>query len=172
MGILGLVASVAGSFFRLIDNINISETEKLKLKTQAMEIQKEALNKALELQETIVKSQAGIIKAEARSESWLTRTWRPITMMIFVSAYIYAVIIAPIFQLPIPNDTVVNKSLDIIYFGLGGYVVGRSVEKSVREATLAVASIRGNPYKDKKDATHPTTSKVHHSDEDDIVEEY
>ena len=69
---------------------------------------------------------ASIIKAEAESASWLTRSWRPITMLTFVALIVarwlgYA---APDLS---PEEYI--KLWDIVEIGLGGYVVGRSLEK-------------------------------------------
>jgi hypothetical protein len=71
-------------------------------------------------------AQADIVKAEAQSGSWLARSWRPITMLVFVG-----LIVARWFGWAAPNltDAEYLKLWDIVELGLGGYVVGRSVEK-------------------------------------------
>ena len=83
---------------------------------------------------SVVTQQAGVITTEAKSDSWLARNWRPITMLIFVSIVANNFIIAPYAQaifhqsvsLPTPPDL-----WELIKIGLGGYVVGRSAEKVV-----------------------------------------
>ncbi len=69
---------------------------------------------------------AGIIEAEAKSESWLARSWRPIVMLTFAG-----LIVARWFGWAAPNlsEAEYLKLWSIVEFGLGGYVVGRSVEK-------------------------------------------
>lgn len=69
---------------------------------------------------------ADIIKAEAQSESWLARNWRPMVMVVFAS-----LIVARWFGWAAPNlsEAEYLKLWSIVEFGLGGYVVGRSVEK-------------------------------------------
>jgi hypothetical protein len=69
---------------------------------------------------------ADIIKAEAESKHWLTSNWRPITMLVFV-----VLIVARWFGWAAPNlsEAEYIKLWTIVEFGLGGYVVGRSVEK-------------------------------------------
>lgn len=71
-----------------------------------------------------------IITAEANSESWLTRTWRPITMLTFV-----ALVAAHWLGFTAPNITPeeIASLLDIVKVGLGGYVVSRGTEKAIRE---------------------------------------
>lgn len=73
---------------------------------------------------------SSIIKAEANSEHWLTANWRPITMLTFV-----ALIVAHWLGFTAENlgDEEVLSLLDIVKVGLGGYVLGRSGEKIVKE---------------------------------------
>jgi len=70
-----------------------------------------------------------IVMAEANGESWLQRNWRPILMLWFaglVGAHWLG------FTPPnLPTD-VVNNLLDIVQVGVGGYIVGRSAEKTVK----------------------------------------
>lgn len=73
-------------------------------------------------------AQAAIVQAEAASSNWLAASWRPITMLTFV-----ALIVARWFGWAAPNLTEAEylKLWDIVQLGLGGYVIGRSVEKVV-----------------------------------------
>jgi len=73
---------------------------------------------------------ANVIMAEANSESWLTRTWRPITMLVFVG-----LVAAHWLGFTAPNITPeeIASLLDIVKVGLGGYVVSRGAEKAIRE---------------------------------------
>lgn len=69
---------------------------------------------------------AGIVKAEAESEHWLTANWRPILMIVFAG-----LIVARWFGLTAPGITeaVELKLWGILEIGIGGYVIGRSAEK-------------------------------------------
>ena len=71
-------------------------------------------------------AQADIVKAEAASEHWLVATWRPLLMLVFGG-----LIVARWFGWAAPNlsEAEYLKLWSIVEFGLGGYVVGRSVEK-------------------------------------------
>ncbi len=66
------------------------------------------------------------MKTEAQGQSWLQRTWRPITMLTFV-----ALIVARWLGWSAPNLSQAEalKLWDIVEIGLGGYVIGRSAEK-------------------------------------------
>lgn len=69
---------------------------------------------------------AEIINTEAASQHWLAANWRPLTMIVFV-----CLIVARWFGWAAPNlsEAEYIKLWSIVEFGLGGYVVGRSVEK-------------------------------------------
>jgi hypothetical protein len=83
------------------------------------------------------KAQAGIVQAEAASSSWITTSWRPITMLTFV-----ALIVCRWFGIGNPNLSPGEYAelWAIVKIGLGGYVVGRSGEKI---ASTVASAIRG-----------------------------
>jgi len=79
--------------------------------------------------------QAKVIEAEAKSEHFLTSTWRPITMLVFVFIIANNYILVPYFQafgLNVPTLELTSDMWDLLKLGLGGYVVGRSAEKVVK----------------------------------------
>jgi hypothetical protein len=80
-------------------------------------------------------ARADIVKSEAASNSWLASSWRPITMLVFT-----ALIVARWFGWAAPNlaEAEYLKLWDIVQLGLGGYVVGRSVEKIVPSIADAI----------------------------------
>ena len=71
-------------------------------------------------------AQADIVKTEAASNHWLAANWRPLLMMTFGG-----LIVARWFGWAAPglSEAEYLKLWSIVEFGLGGYVVGRSVEK-------------------------------------------
>ena len=71
-------------------------------------------------------AQAGIVQAEAASSHWLAANWRPILMLVFG-----ALIVARWFGWAAPNlsEAEYLALWDIVRLGIGGYVVGRSLEK-------------------------------------------
>lgn len=84
------------------------------------------LQQAGELKELEAKAQ--IVNTEAASKHWLAANWRPLTMLTFV-----ALIVARWFGWAAPNlsEAEYLKLWSIVELGLGGYVIGRSVEKIV-----------------------------------------
>ena len=95
----------------------------------------EALRQLLEHQGEIEQAAAKIIQTEAASTHWLAANWRPLTMITFT-----ALIVARWMGWVAPNlsEAEYLKLWSIIEFGLGGYVVGRSVEKIAPSIASAI----------------------------------
>ncbi len=70
-------------------------------------------------------------------EGWLGRTWRPLLMILFG-----VLIAARWFGWSNPGlaEAEYIKLWDIVQLGLGGYVIGRSVEKVAPQITEAIVS--------------------------------
>ena len=85
-------------------------------------------------------AQANIILAEAKSDGFLTKNWRPLTMLVFVG-----LIVARWFGWSAENLTPAEylELWSIVKIGLGGYVVGRSVEKTIGPIAKVVNAIKG-----------------------------
>ena len=111
---------------KVIDNLFTTDEERIKAKNEVFKVLQE---QQLELQ----KLQTEIILAEANG-NWLQRSWRPILMLSFGFIVIYVKFIAPLFSLPIPP--LENEFWDLLQLGIGGYVVGRSVEKVAKNITI------------------------------------
>lgn len=79
-----------------------------------------------------------IIKAEAASEHWLAANWRPLLMLTFGG-----LIVARWFGWAAPelSEAEYLALWDIVQLGIGGYTIGRSVEKIA--PSLAGAIKRG-----------------------------
>lgn len=128
MNVLSLIGQIFKPAADLIDNLHTSDEEKLQQKAILLKLQTDFLTEGLEYEQEQLKAKAAIITAEAKSEHWVTATWRPITMLAFVAA-----ILAYWFGLTpdsIPAEAVEEMFL-LVQIGLGGYVAGRSAEKIV-----------------------------------------
>jgi len=94
--------------------------------------QAEILMKLQQLELEYTKMKSNIIQAEANSEHWLTSAWRPITMLVFVFIIFNNYVLVPYahaFGANIPSLNLTNQMWELLKIGLGGYIVGRSVEK-------------------------------------------
>ena len=82
-----------------------------------------------------LQASAGIITAESQSEHFLVAAWRPITMLVFVFIIANNYIIYPYLSLffeGAPKLDIPPDMWDLLKIGIGGYTVGRTVEKSVK----------------------------------------
>ena len=119
-------SNVIGEIGKVIDNLFTSEEERMNAKNKILQVLKE---KELELQ----KMQTDVIIAEAKG-NWLQRSWRPILMLSFGFIIIYSKFIAPLFDLAIPELEM--EFWELLKIGIGGYVIGRSVEKVADKITI------------------------------------
>ena len=105
-----------------------------------------------------VEDKAGsIILAEARSEHWLTSTWRPLMMVIFVTVIAIHILIIPyfltpilwMFGAPIPELMPIPEQVwTLLTIGIGGYVGGRSIEKATKHVAQVVSGKKTNNLDD------------------------
>jgi len=116
-------SNVFKSVSDLIDNLFTNDEERIDAKRRIFQVLKE---KELELQ----KLQTDIILAEAKG-NWLQRSWRPILMLAFGFIVIYVKFIAPLFDLRIPE--LENEFWNLLQLGIGGYVIGRTGEKMMKD---------------------------------------
>ena len=82
-----------------------------------------------------LQASAGIITAESQSEHFLVAAWRPITMLVFVFIIANNYIIYPYLSLffeGAPKLDIPPDMWDLLKIGIGGYTVGRTVEKAVK----------------------------------------
>jgi hypothetical protein len=126
MGFLDLIAGIFKPAAELIDELHTSEEEKLKQQRRLLEIQAMVLDSSLQYEKEMMTSRAEIINSEAKSEHWITATWRPITMLTFLALAVGD----SLGWLPNPLR---DEAWMLLQIGLGGYVVGRSAEKVIKE---------------------------------------
>ena len=125
-GPLSFLSGLIKPVTELVDNLHTSDEERLEAKGVLLELQTGLMSQTLAYEQKLAESQASIIVAEATANSWLTRTWRPITMLTFVFLVVYSQF----------TGTEISPDMwTVIKIGLGGYLGGRSVEKSVGAIT-------------------------------------
>ena len=128
VGITDLIAGIFKPAAELIDDLHTSEEEKLEQKRLLLEVQGKTMDRVHEYNTGLLKAQGDIVNSEAKSEHWLTANWRPMTMLAFVG-----LIILRFFGYEAEGMSEVEYLAlwELIKLGLGGYVVGRSLEKGV-----------------------------------------
>jgi len=98
-----------------------------------IELEKKIEQMLIQQKSDLTLASRDVIVAEAKGESWLQRNWRPVSMLVFVAVIANNYLIAPYVQafggvsvvLEIPPGM-----WGLLTMGLGGYVVGRSIEKT------------------------------------------
>ena len=126
MRFLDLIAGIFKPAAELIDELHTSEEEKLKQQRRLLEIQAMVLDSSLQYEKEMMASRAEIINSEAKSEHWITATWRPITMLTFLALAVGD-------SLGLLTTPLRDEAWMLLQIGLGGYVVGRSAEKVIKE---------------------------------------
>lgn len=120
---LTLIAPLISGLFGLIDKTVEDKDQAAKIKARLQEM-------VLTGQIKEIEAAANVLVAEAQGESWLQRNWRPLLMVLFGLIVANNYLLAPYGlgqTLELPPDM-----WDLLKIGVGGYVVGRSVEKGVR----------------------------------------
>jgi len=110
--------------------------KKIQAQEDILKLQQDFQSKLIDADVEWAKVQAETIEGEEKSESWLARNWRPITMMVFVFIIAFNFIIAQLFSLkllPIPQDM-----WQLLKLGIGGYILGRSGEKIADSVTDSI----------------------------------
>ena len=122
VGVLSFIGKIFEPATRLVDDLHTSTEEKLEIKSKIKEIENEFLTKVIDYETRLLDNQAAIIKAEATGQSWLQRSWRPITMLTFLTLVVFDSFGLLAFRLA-------EDAWLLLQIGLGGYVAGRSAEK-------------------------------------------
>jgi hypothetical protein len=131
--ILGAANDIIGRFITDPD-------KRLAAQTELVRLQSDLQAKLIDADARYAEAQAKVITAELRHGTWLSRSWRPITMLVFVYIIAHNYILATMFHLesvPIPTDM-----WDLLKIGIGGYVIGRSVEKTAPAIAGAIAEAK------------------------------
>jgi len=127
-GVLEKIADVAMQTARLAAERKISEEE----------ARARIASSAYELLAREAEAARDVIVAEARSESWLTRNWRPMVAISFALVVLFYALILPVavgwFGLPPVKvgDVLLGWVMQAVMLALGGYIGGRSAEKIAR----------------------------------------
>lgn len=122
MNLLSLVSSAFTPISNTIDELHTSDEERAKAHVSLLTVQSSLAVSALEYEQKLTAAQAKVITAEANGQSWLQRSWRPITMLTFL-----VLIVCDSFGML--EFRLSEQAWELLKIGLGGYVIGRSAEK-------------------------------------------
>ena len=136
--LIGKVVDAGTNMIKSYFPPDLTPEQKAKLEAGLQAYQLEMSKQMNDYSKTVIESQSKIIQAEANSGSWLAQNWRPITMLVFVFIIANNYIIYPYLSMFTDKATMLQIPADmwqLLKLGLGGYVVGRSVEKSIKVYT-------------------------------------
>ena len=137
MGVLDFLKSnTVDAVGKILDDVITNDDEKSAAKKELSNVVLTALNKVADVQGEVVKTEM--------KGNFLQKSWRPLMMLTFG-----VILVCKWFGLT--NDSIPLELelqlLDIVKLGLGGYVVGRSVEKVATTVTKNIDM----PFLKKKD---------------------
>lgn len=93
---------------------------------------------------------AEVVLAEAKSEHWLSRSWRPVLMLVLTGFLLLVGVVLPVADLVagqrIPFEprwqALPDGFWNFLAVGMGGYIGGRSLEKVAGRITAAAGTAR------------------------------
>ena len=120
------IADIVGGILKpisdIVDHITVSGEDKTKLELAALQGQINAAQSVIAYEQQLLDASSKVVLAEAAGNSWLQRSWRPITMLTFL----LLTVADALGWLP---NRLAPQAWTLLQLGLGGYVVGRSLEK-------------------------------------------
>lgn len=121
------IANLFNPVAKIIDDVTLSDEEKLKLRNELAQIQQKANAKIIELEQEKVRAHSEIVKAEMSSDNKLASSWRPLSCLALVT-----LVILGSFELV----TVSSELYNLLNVLLGSYAGGRSLEKIAKVVKL------------------------------------
>lgn len=136
---MGILNILIGPVMTLLSKIIPDPNLRAQAQAQLLDLQSKGELAQLDSDLRQALASAGIVQAEAQSSNWLTSSWRPLTMLTFV-----ALIVCRVFgwTAHIP-DAEYAELWSLVKLGLGGYVIGRTAEKTIAPAVSAAISAMG-----------------------------
>lgn len=131
MGLSDIVAGILKPISDVIEHVTVSGEDKVKLQLAQLEAGMAAATASQAYEAQLLDGQQKVIAAEATSGNWLTSSWRPITMLTFLG-----LVVCDSFGWL--HSPLAPQAWTLLQIGLGGYTVGRSVEKVALPIVQAV----------------------------------
>ena len=116
------VSGVLKPISDVIDHLTVSGDQKVQLQLAQLQAGMAAQTAFQQYEQSLLDGQQKIIAAEATSGNWLTSSWRPIAMLTFL-----ALVVCDSFGWL--HSPLAPQAWTLLQVGIGGYTVGRSVEK-------------------------------------------
>ena len=129
--IFDFIANILSPVTKLIDEVDTSDEERLKLRNQLARIERDVKLKALELDKEIFDGQTKIQLAELKQESNFVKMARPFATWSLVSIILFNYVGSPVLKFLYGIDFPPINDTAIITLGAisGTHTLGRSLEK-------------------------------------------
>tara|TARA_R110000744_G_scaffold48033_2_gene105357 strand:- start:414 stop:809 length:396 start_codon:yes stop_codon:yes gene_type:complete len=101
---------------------------------KSADIEREIKVALLDHAESIENMRGNIVLSEAKSDSWITSSWRPLLMMVIVTIVALNYLLFPILNMFTTTQYLIelpDELWNLLQIGVGGYIVGRSGEKMI-----------------------------------------
>lgn len=134
----GPVKGLADGAAEIIGKFVADPNQKLQATEALAKLNADFQSKLLDADTAFAQAQRDSVVAEEKGESWLQRNWRPIVMLSFTAVILFTFIVVPLthidYKMVLPE-----KFWSLLEIGMGGYIMGRTVEKVVPHVTGAIA---------------------------------
>ena len=144
--VLGLIEKIFKPAAELVDEVITSKEEKMQLSNELFRMKQELSMQMLDYEQKLLEKRASVIQGEVKG-NWLQRSWRPILMLAFGFIIVYQYFLGPVFGLT--SVELPEGFWLLLELGVGGYVIGRSVEKitpSISDAIKTRKATAGANY--------------------------
>ena len=136
LSLLALLGRIFDPLAALLYEAATSASAREAARVKLAAVKADAFSAALAFEEDRLATAARLVAAKAGGQSWLQRNWRPLTMLCFLF-----LVMADSFGLLAFRLSA--EAWGLLQIGLGGYVVGRSVEKIAPQIKSSLNSKRG-----------------------------
>jgi hypothetical protein len=124
MSVLGFITGAVDKVTGLIDELVTTDEERGVIKNELRRVENMFAEKVLDYESRMMELRSNIIMTEAKGESWLQRSWRPVTMLTFLVLVVLHHLGALAIELS-------DQMWGLLKIGVGGYIGSRGAEKIV-----------------------------------------
>ena len=139
MGILSFLGGALEPLTQMVDDLQTSDEERGAIQIELTKLENTIKSELLDLEGRFIQAQSAVIIAEAQSQSWIARNWRPLVMLTFASLI---VLIATGYMDTDALNAVPEQLWKLLTLGIGGYMTLRSVDKAMPGITAAMGKKR------------------------------
>lgn len=134
---MAIISDIVGGILKpisdVIDHVTVSGDQKAALQLATLQAGMQAQTACQNYEQSLLDGQQKVIAAEASSSNWLASSWRPITMLTFLG-----LVVCDSFGWL--HSPLAPQAWTLLQIGIGGYTVGRSVEKIALPVVKALTS--------------------------------